>query len=138
MVDFVEAKFQYLATFEQFEWMPYLITQHLVHENLFMVFFYNATLENAGEEKEDSCRIVAINTFVMGRPIWITQEDVATTFDMPNKGLNDEHTGYPPSMLIPNDNALDLLLHDRLLHLFMSHFFRPIGSKHTTVHQIDY
>ena len=57
---------------------------------------------------------------------------------MPDEALSDEHVVYPPSMLIPNDNASDLPLHDRLLHLFVSHFFRPIGLKHTTVHPIDY
>ena len=41
-------------------------------------------------------------------------------------------------MLIPNDNAPNLSLHDRLLHLFVWHFFQPIGSKHTTICQIDY
>ena len=71
MVDFVEAKFQYLETFERFGWMPYMTSQHPIHENLLRVFFFNATLENVGEGKEDSCHIVAINTFVMVRLIWI-------------------------------------------------------------------
>ena len=61
MVDFIKAKFQYLATFERFGWMSYLTTQHPIHENLFRVLFSNATLENAGEEEEDLCHIVAIN-----------------------------------------------------------------------------
>ena len=81
---------------------------------------------------------MAINTFVMGKPIRITQKDVATAFDMPDEGLSDEHVGYLPSMLILDDNATDLPLHDRLMDLFVSHFFQPIGSKHTTVCQIDY
>ena len=85
--------------------MPYLTTRYPLHENLLKVLFSNATLENMGEEEEDSCRIVAINTFVIGWPIRITQEDVATAFDMPDKGLSDEHTGYLPSMLIPHDNS---------------------------------
>ena len=69
----------------------------------------------------------------MGVLIRVTQEEVATTFDMSDEGLNDEHASYPFTMLIPNDNAPDLQLHDRLLHLFISHFFQPIGSKHTTI-----
>ena len=66
MADFVEAKFKCLDRFEEFRWMSYLTTQYLVHENLLCVFFSNATLDNADE---DPCRIVAINTFVMGVPI---------------------------------------------------------------------
>ena len=72
MADFIEAKFQYLVTFEQFGWMPYLTTQYPVHENLLRVFFSNAILENASEEEEDTCRIVAINTFIIDRSIWIS------------------------------------------------------------------
>ena len=123
LVDFVEAKFKYLATFEEFGWITYLTAQYPVHENLLKVFFANATLKNVGEEDEDPCRIMEINTFVMGWHIRITQYDVAMAFDMPNKGLNDKHSDYPPSMLIPNDNSSDLQQHDRLLHLFVSHFF---------------
>ena len=84
MANFVEAKFQYLVTFERFGWMSYLTTQFPVHENLLKVLFSNAILENESEEEEDLCRMMEINTFVMGRPIWITQEDVAITFDMPD------------------------------------------------------
>ena len=105
MADFVEAKFKYLATFEEFGWMPYLTVQHSIHENLIHVFFSNATLEDAGEKNEDLCRIMAINTFVMGVPIWVTQGNVATTFDMSDEGLSDEHVSYPSTMLIPNDNT---------------------------------
>ena len=133
MVDFVEAKFKYLATFEEFGWMPYLIVQDLVHENLVQQFFSNATLENTDEEDEDLCRIVATNTFLMGVPIQVTQDSVATAFDMLDEGFSDEYTSYPTTMLIPDGNAPDLPLRERLLHLFVSHFFRPIGSKHTTI-----
>ena len=70
---------------------------------------------------------MAINTFVMGVPIQVSQGDVATAFDMLNSSYSDRHEGLPMSMLIPNDNAPDLMLHDRLLHLFISHFFRSIG-----------
>ena len=66
---------------------------------------------------------MAINTFVMGVPIQVTQGDIATTFDMLDKGRNDEHEGFSMSMLIPNNNALDLQLHDKFLHLVISHFF---------------
>ena len=79
MTDFVKAKFKYLATFEQFRWMPYLTTKHPIHENLIWVFISNATLEQVSELDEDPCRIVAINAFVMGRPIRITQGDVAAS-----------------------------------------------------------
>ena len=72
MEDFVEAKFKYLAQFEKFGWKPYLTTQYLVHENLLWVFFSKATLKDADEHDEDLCHIVAINTFVMGVPIWVT------------------------------------------------------------------
>ena len=123
MTDFTKAKFKYLTTFEKFGSMPYLTIQHPVHENLIWVFFSNATLEDAGEKVEDPCRIVAINTFVMGMPIRVYQGDVAIVFKMPEKSLDDDHAIYPPTMLIFNDNALDLQLHDRLLHLFISHFF---------------
>ena len=98
--------------------MPYLTIQHSVHENLIQI-------EEVGEKDEDPCCIVVINTFVMGAPIRVTQEEVATTFDMSGEGLSDEHASYPLTMLIPNDNALDLQLNDRLLHLFISHFFNP-------------
>ena len=72
MEDFVEAKFKYLTTFEEFEWMSYLTIQPLIHENLVQVFFSNATLKRASEEDGNSCRIVAINTLVMGVPIRVT------------------------------------------------------------------
>ena len=55
-----------------------------------------------------------------------------------DKGLSDEHEGFPISIMIPNDNALDLPFHERALHLFISHFFRPTRSKHTTVRHTDY
>ena len=73
MVNFVGAKFKYLANFEEFGWMPHLTIQHPIHENLIRVFFSNSTLEEAGEKDEDLCHIVAINTFVMGVPIQVTQ-----------------------------------------------------------------
>ena len=90
-----------------------------IHENLIQVFFSNATLKQVGEPDKDSCRIVAINNFIMGVPIQVTQGDVATTFDMLDSGCNDEHEGFLVSKLIPNDNALDLQLHARLLHFFI-------------------
>ena len=68
---------------------------------------------------------MAINTYVMGVSIWVTQKDVATAFDMLDSDRNDKHEGFSMSMLIPNDNAPDLQLHDRLLHLFISHFSNP-------------
>ena len=113
--------------------MPYLTNQYPVHENLIRLFFSNATPEQAGEYDEDPCRIVAINTFVIGVPIRVTQEDVAIAFDMSDSDCNDEHEGFPVSMLIPNDNALDLLLHERLYICSYLIFFRLTGSKHTTV-----
>ena len=75
------------------------------------------------EHDEDLCRIVVINIFVIGVPIWVIQGVVAKTFVMLDNGLGDEHAGFPQSMLIPNDNAPDLPLHERLLHLFIFHFF---------------
>ena len=74
MEDFVEAKFKYLARFEQFRWMSYLTTQYLVHENLLQVFFSNATIKSTNEQDEDLCRIVTINTFMMGVPIGSCKE----------------------------------------------------------------
>ena len=138
MKDFVEAKFKYLATYEEFGWMPYPTVQYLIHENLIRVFFSNATLDDAGEEDEDPCHIMAINTFVIGVLIWVTQSDVATAFNISDRGHSDEHKGFPPSILMPNDNALNLPLDERLLHLFILYFFQPIGLKHTMVRQIDY
>ena len=61
--------------------MPYLTIQHLVREKLIRVFFSNATLEEPREEDENPCCIMAINTFVMGVLIRVTQEEVSTTFD---------------------------------------------------------
>ena len=128
---FFEAKFKYLVTFEEFGWILHLTVKYTVHENLIRVFFSNATLEDAGEEDEDPYRIVVINTYVMCITIQVTQENVATLFDIPDKGLSDEHVGYLP-------NAPALPQHDRFVHLFVSHFFWPVGSKHITVRQIDY
>ena len=115
-----------------------MTTQYPVHENLLQVFFLKATLEDANRRDEDLCRIVVIHTFVMGVPIWVTQGVVVETFVMLDNDLGDEHVDFPQSMLIPNVNVPDLPFHERVLHLFISHFFRPIGSKHITVCQIDY
>ena len=41
-------------------------------------------------------------------------------------------------MVVANDNAPLLPFHERLLHLFISHFLRPIKSKHTTIQHSDY
>ena len=57
---------------------------------------------------------------------------------MLDSGLVDEHARFTQSMLITNGNAPDLPLHERFLHLFISHFFQPIGLKHTTMRHIDY
>ena len=133
MIDFKKAKFKYLTRFEKFGWMSYLTTKHPIHENLLKVFFADATLENTDEGDKDPCKVVVINTFVVGVPIRVIQGVVAQTFDIPDSGRSNEHEGFPMTMLIPNDNALDLPLHERLLHLFISHFFQLVGSKHTTV-----
>ena len=109
MVDFVEDRFKYFERFEKFR--SYLTTQYLVHKNLLRVFFYNATLENVDEEDEDPCRIVVINTFMMGVPIRVTLGVVVETFNMPDKGLDFEHEGFSLSMMILHDNALDLPFH---------------------------
>ena len=82
-----------------------------MHENLLRVFSSIATLENANEHDEVPCRIVVINTFVMGMPIRVTQRVVPERFNMSDIGLSDEHEGFPMSMVIPNDNALDLSFH---------------------------
>ena len=118
--------------------MPYLTTQYPIHKNLLRVFFSNATLENADEHDEDPCCIVSINTFVIGVPIQLTRRVVAETFATLDNDLGDEHVGFPISMVMPNDNALDLPFHERVLHLFIFHFFRPIRSKHTIVWHTDY
>ena len=86
MTDFVEAKFKYLACFEEFKWMLYLTNQYLVHENLIRVLFSNATLEQTGQHDQDPCYIMAINAFVMGVPIRVIKGDVATAFDMTDSG----------------------------------------------------
>ena len=138
MADFAKAKFAYLVRFEEFKWMSYLTIQHLVHENLIRVLVSNAILEQVGEPDKDPCRIVVINTFVTGVSVRVIHGYMATTFDMSDSCRSDEHEGFPMSMLIPNNNILNLPLYDKLLHLFISHFFQPIGSKHTTVRQIDY
>ena len=133
MANFIEAKFKYLARFKKFGWIWYPTTQYPVHENLLRVFFSNATLEDTDEHDEDPCRIVVINTSMMGMPILVIQEVVAKTFAMSDNDFSDEHVGFPLSMLISNDNASNLSFHKRFLHFFISHFFRPIGSKHITV-----
>ena len=79
MTDFVEAKFKNMVRFEEFMWMSYVIIQYPIHEKLLQVFFSNATLVDANEHDEDPCRIGAINTFVMGMPIRVTQGVVAET-----------------------------------------------------------
>ena len=83
--------------------MSYLTTQYSMHENLLWVFFSNATLEDADQHDEDLCHIVAMNTFVMGVPIRVTQRVVAETVAMPGNSFGDEHIGFPLSMLIPNE-----------------------------------
>ena len=102
------------------------------------MFFSNTTLEVAVEGSKDPCWIVAINTLVMGVPIRVTQNMVAETFNMPNEGLDSEREGFSLNMVIPHDNASNLPFHERVFHLLISHFFLPIGSKHTTVRHTDY
>ena len=48
---------------------------------------------------------------------------MATTFGMPDNGLDNEHDGFPLDVLILHNNASDLPFHERVLHLFKSHFF---------------
>ena len=110
--------------------MSYLTIQYSMHENLLCMFFSNVVLEDIGEKTEDMCRIVAINSFVMGMPIRVTKNMVVETFDMPDRGLNSKHEGFPHRVMIPHDNAPDLPFQERILHMFIS---RPIGSKHTIV-----
>ena len=73
MADFEEARFTYLAQFEDFGWIGYLTTQYLVHENVIWVFFSNVELKKAGEDSEDSYRTITINTYILGMAIWGTQ-----------------------------------------------------------------
>ena len=68
-----------------------------------------------------------INTFVMGVPIRVTKRLMVETFDMLDEGLAFEHERFSFSMVIPNDNALNLPFHERVLHLFISTFFDPLG-----------
>ena len=82
-----------------------------MHEILLRVFFSNAMHEDAGEDDKEPCWIVAINNFVMGMPIQVTQAMVAKIFEMLDSGLDSEHEGYPSSMIVPHDNAPDLLFH---------------------------
>ena len=118
--------------------MPYLITRYPVHENLLQIFFSNVVLENTSEESENPYRIMAINTFMMGMPIWITQGVVAQVFGLSDDGVNSEHKGYLSNMIVPNDNTPFLLFHERLLHFFITHFFQSIGLKHTIIRYSDY
>ena len=39
---------------------------------------------------------------------------------MLDNDLDDEHAGFPLSMLILNDNASDFPFHERVLHLLIS------------------
>ena len=94
-----------------------------MHENLLRVFFNNVVLEDADEDDEELCWTVAINTFVMGVLIRVTQAMVAKIFGMLESGPDSEHEGYLSSMIMPNDNAPYLLFHERLLHLFISYIF---------------
>ena len=48
---------------------------------------------------------------------------VAETFGMLDNNLDDEHAGFPLSMLILNDNASNFPFHETVLHLLISHFF---------------
>ena len=57
---------------------------------------------------------MVINTFLIGMTIAVTQGDVAMAFDISDGGLSDKHVGFPMSILIQHDTALDLHLHERL------------------------
>ena len=50
------------------------------------------------------------------------------TFDLLNSDLDSEHKGSPLSMVILYGNAPDLPFHERVLHLFISFFFEPLGQ----------
>ena len=93
MADFEKAKFKYFARFDEFKWIPYLTTQYPIHENLIQILFSNFALASAAEGDKDLYRIVAINTFIMGMPIRITQRDVVETFGMLDSDYSDEHEG---------------------------------------------
>ena len=58
-------------------------------------------MESANEKDADLCRIVAINTFIMGVPIRVTQRVVVETFDMPDSDLTFKHEGLSLNMVIP-------------------------------------
>ena len=95
-----------------------------MHENLHRVFFSNFILKDVGKDDEKPCLIVTINTFLLGVTIQVTQVIVVKICRMLDNSIDSEHEGYPSSMLVPNDNSMDLLFYKRLLHLFNSHFVR--------------
>ena len=100
------------------------------------MFFSNVTLEDASEKAKDLCWIVAINTFVMGVPIQVTQKVRDKTFDMLDVGCDCKREGFPPRVMIPHDNASDLPFYEKVLHFVHLSLFLTyrVDAYHSTTY----
>ena len=74
----------------------------------------------------------------MDRALVVNQESIARVLGIPNVGdCNEEHPFSNTIKTIKNQ-ARNLSLEDRILHIFISHVLRPFGTKYSTIQDTDY
>lgn len=81
------------------------------------------------EYDESNDTVIAINSYLMNTHIHLTLEDFRNFLSLPPGGVPNEKGPVNPTNFVPSNLAINLDMHDQLLHLVISWIFKPI-SKH--------
>ncbi|KAK8681104.1 hypothetical protein V6N13_053511 [Hibiscus sabdariffa] len=103
-----------------------------VFATLVRIFYSNARPILSADETEP----IALESYLMGKPIVLDPEVIATHLGLKNESLSEEATVFP-NLHPLGSSAFVLDAHDRFLHLMITWFFRPSGGKWSTIRGID-
>ncbi|KAL4352015.1 hypothetical protein GQ457_06G012570 [Hibiscus cannabinus] len=111
--------FRYMQKLRDWKFITLLKIKPQVFGTLVRVFYSNARLILNGEETET----IVIESYVMGKPIVLDTQTIATHLGLQSTGLSEESTTFP-NLYPPGTSTSVLHAHDRFLHLMVSNNIR--------------
>ncbi|MBA0691223.1 hypothetical protein Goari_008862 [Gossypium aridum] len=128
-----ELDFRHLPTLNEWGWLYCLQLTGPCHDNLVRVFYFNAEFKYG----DDGKTVTAITSYVMGEKVTITPAILSQYLRIPLDGDPTFLGSFPSTLILKDDHASDLELHDRILHLILTWTINPT-NKHAILRKTDY
>lgn len=138
--------FPYLNTFEEFGWTNYLKMNAPVYENLVRAFYCNSDLiprQNIPNRSYTD----RFKTFLMGSEYIISRQTIADALNLDDSGETNTKADIldlaksvfdDETLPFAHTQAAKFGMHDRLLHLIVTHVLAPFGTQYAIIRKQDY